>query len=85
MRLNRVRAVDISDAMITCLQNLGLSLSTFRGQGYDGASAMSGIKAGVQARIKEKQTKDCLYALLRACIEFFNCRFLFNPLCNKLH
>ena len=57
VRLNKVRAVDISDAIITCLQNLGLSLGTLHGQGYDGVSAMSGIEAGVQARIKEKQPK----------------------------
>lgn len=57
VRLNRVRAIDISDAIIICLENIGLSLSNLRGQGYDGAASMSGIKTGVQARIKEKQPK----------------------------
>ena len=51
LKLNRVRAVDIADALVKCLENLGLSLSELRGQGYDGASTMSGHKSGVQARI----------------------------------
>ena len=42
LKLNRVRAVDIVDALDKCLENLGLSLSELRGQGYDGASTMSG-------------------------------------------
>ncbi len=51
LKLNRVRAVDIADALVKCLENFGLSLSELRGQGYDGASTMSGHKSGVQARI----------------------------------
>ena len=54
LKLNRVRAVDIADALVKCLENLGLSLSELRAQGYDGASTMSGHKSGVQARIREK-------------------------------
>ena len=38
LKLNRVRAVDIADALVKCLENLGLSLSELHGQGYDGAS-----------------------------------------------
>ena len=51
LKLNRVRAVDIADAIVKFLENLGLSLSELRVQGYDGASTMSGHKSGVQARI----------------------------------
>ena len=51
LKLNRVRAVDIADALVKCFKNLGLSLSELRGQGYDGTSTMSGHKSGVQARI----------------------------------
>ena len=58
LKLNRVRAVDIADALVKCLENLGLSLSELRGQGYDGASRLSGHKSGVQARIREKQPKE---------------------------
>ena len=57
LRLARVRAVDIADAITETLTNLGLSLDGLRGQGYDGASTMSGAKSGVQARIREKQPK----------------------------
>ena len=51
VKLARVRAVDIADAIMKTLENLGLSLSSLRGQVYDGASTMSGAKTGVQARI----------------------------------
>ena len=57
LKLARVRAVDIADAISETLTNLGLSLNGLRGQGYDGASTMSGAKSGVQARIREKQPK----------------------------
>ena len=39
------------------MEELGLSLNNLRGQGYDGASTMSGEKSGVQKRIREKQPK----------------------------
>ena len=35
------------------IQDAGLDLSKCRGQGYDGASVMSGVYSGVQQRIKE--------------------------------
>ena len=41
--------------MTTCLDKLGLNLSKLRGQGYDGAANISGVYAGVQARLIEKQ------------------------------
>jgi len=57
VKMERVRAVDIASAIILCIENLGLSLHNLRGQGYDGASTMSGVRSGVQARIREKQPK----------------------------
>ena len=57
LRLERVRASDIAESIISALQGLGLSLSSLHGQGYDGASTMSGAKSGVQARIREHQPK----------------------------
>ena len=54
IKLSRVRASDIADSILTTLVNLGLSRSDLRGQGYDGASTMSGAKAGVQAQIRER-------------------------------
>ena len=58
LKLARVRAVDIADAIRETLTNLGLSLDDLISQSYDGASqSMSGVKSGVQARIREKQPK----------------------------
>ena len=57
VKLERVRASDIASAIIETLEGFGLSLGSLRGQGYDGASTMSGEKAGVQALIKQKQPK----------------------------
>ena len=53
LKLERVRAVDITDAIVNCLEGMGLSLNELRGQGYDGASTMSGEKSGVQKRIRD--------------------------------
>ena len=41
IRLVRVRASDISEAIVNSIENIGLSLSNLRGQKYDGASTMS--------------------------------------------
>ena len=38
VKLQRVRAVDIAEAIVATIENLGLSLNGLRGQGYDGAS-----------------------------------------------
>ncbi len=57
VKLERVRANDIANAIIQSLEGFGLSLNDLRDQGYDGASTMSGQKAGVQAKIREKQPK----------------------------
>jgi glycine cleavage system regulatory protein len=35
------------------LKNLGIDIKQLRGQGYDGASVMSGIRGGVQKLIKD--------------------------------
>jgi len=57
IELPRVRAMDIATAIIAAIENLGLSLTNLRGQGYDGASNMSGHKSGVQKQIRDKQPK----------------------------
>ena len=58
LKLATVRVVDIADAITETLTNLGLSLDGLRGQGYDGASTMSGAKFGVQARILENNQRQ---------------------------
>jgi len=44
---------DLASSTLTQLSQLGLNLEHMRGQGYDGASTMSGKYRGVQARVKE--------------------------------
>lgn len=46
VKLKRVRAIDIADAIVSTIARVGIS--DLRGQGYDGESAMSGGKSGVQ-------------------------------------
>uniref|UniRef100_H3A5Y3 DUF4371 domain-containing protein n=1 Tax=Latimeria chalumnae TaxID=7897 RepID=H3A5Y3_LATCH len=41
--------------IISCIEQKGLDISKCRGQGYDGASNMSGVYSGVQARISKKE------------------------------
>lgn len=40
-----------------CVDDNKLNMTKLRGQGYDGAACMSGIYAGVQARILAKEPK----------------------------
>ena len=44
---------DLASTILTQLSQLGLNLEHMRGQGYDGASNMSGKYRGVQARVNE--------------------------------
>ena len=57
LKLKRVRANDITNAIVNTLEDLGLSLVNLRGQGYDGAANMSGQKSGVQKQIRDRQPK----------------------------
>lgn len=50
-------AAGLSEKIIQGIEDSGLNLDKCRGQGYDGAAAMSGIYGGVQALIKQKQPK----------------------------
>ena len=43
--------------IVSSLDELGLSLNDIRGQGYDGASTISGKRTGVQRRIRHIQSK----------------------------
>ena len=45
-------AQGIADAVIQTLRHLNLSVRNIRGQGYDGASTMSGVHNGVQSIIR---------------------------------
>ncbi len=48
------RGEDLANTIVNTLESLGLDLRYIRGQGYDGAAAMSGAFNGVQAKIREK-------------------------------
>jgi len=45
---------NLADVLLTTLNSCGININYLRGQGYDGAAAMSGKFKGVQARIIEK-------------------------------
>ena len=57
VKLQRVRASDITNAITSTLEDLGISLQDLRSQCFDGVSNMSGSKSGVQKRIKDRQPK----------------------------
>ena len=57
VELPRIRASDVSKAILDTLDKLKLSVSDLRGQCYDGASNMSGQKSGVQKQIRDLQSK----------------------------
>ena len=48
------RGEDLAKTILDSLESMGLDLKYLRGQGYDGAAAMSGKFNGVQAKILEK-------------------------------
>jgi len=50
---------DLASTIITQLSQLGLNLEHVRGQGYDGASNMSGTDRVVQTRVKELYPYPC--------------------------
>lgn len=63
VRLDRVRATDITKAIVATIEELGLSLNELRGRGYDGAATMKGEKSGVQKQIRDFATESCVHPL----------------------
>ena len=57
-------AVGIASTAEKFIKDLGIDFNKLRGQGYDGASVMSGIHAGVQALVKK---------LVEAPVPFVHC------------
>lgn len=53
IEVSSTAAENLSDVIVKKLNGLHLSLGNVVGQCFDGASNMSGIHTGVQARIKE--------------------------------
>lgn len=46
--------INLADAILKALVDMGITLEYLRGQGYDGAAAMSGKFSGVQTIIRER-------------------------------
>ena len=55
--LHRKSADEIIKAILDELQQNGLDIMMCRGQAYDNASTMAGIRSGVQCRIKQVNSK----------------------------
>ena len=64
--LHKTDAETISEVPIDNVQQWGLDSSKWRGQGYDGASTMSGHVSGVQARITSKLPKAKFFVHCRS-------------------
>ena len=57
VKLERVRAANIVNAITKTLSDVDLSLNELQGQGYDGTSSMAGERSGVQKKIRDMQKK----------------------------
>ena len=55
--LHRKNADEIIKSILDELQQNGLDIMMYRGQAYDNASPMAGIRSGVQCRIKQVNSK----------------------------
>ena len=53
VHLERTIGKAIADAIVKSLHDMGFDIENLRGQGYDGASAMSSSIQGVNGRIRE--------------------------------
>lgn len=59
--LYKLNAKGISNLIIESLLNWCLDLNKLIGQGYDGASTMSGLINGVQKRIQDRYSKEYMH------------------------
>jgi len=66
--LNDLSASSIAHEIQTRLTSLGISIKSRVGQGYDGASVMSGKSNGVQGIIKEKSPAAAYVHRARLCL-----------------
>ena len=55
--LHRKNADEITKSILNELQQNGLDIMMCRGQAYDNASTMAGVRTGVQSRIKDINCK----------------------------
>ena len=64
IKLARVRATDIANAIVSMSEELGLSLGDLRGQGYNGASTMSGKNLAFRSSCEIYNPKLCTLIVL---------------------
>ena len=57
VEMEKVDAEAISTAIVTAIRDVGLSMDNLRGQGYDGASVMSGEVSSIKTRIQQIQPR----------------------------
>ena len=85
VQLQRVRASDITNAIISKIEELGLSLHDVRGQGYDGAATMSGERSSVQWQIRDRQPKALYTHCAGHSFQSDYCTFLLSPSSEELY
>ena len=62
-KLEKVRAVDITDAIVNSLERMGLSLNELQGQGYDKSIHYERREARCSKKDLRKTTKGPIYSL----------------------
>lgn len=58
----------LAEKILTTLENLEIDIDHCRGQGYDGAAAMSGNRCGVQAIIAQRNSKVLYFHCASHCL-----------------
>ena len=66
--ISSTTAENISSVILNTLNELGLDIKYLRGQGYDGAAAISGQFKGTQAYISEQQPKAIYVHCMSHCL-----------------
>ena len=69
----KLDAESLTNLIQTTLSSMGLDSSKAVAQCYDGAAAMSGVKSGVQVRMRGKKQQGRLCSLLGTQAEFSAC------------
>ena len=77
---SNLKGKTLADTILSHLTYLNLFLEKMVGQGYDGASFMSGKEKGLQAIVRVLPT-SCICSLFGTCIEFSFGKIL----CNTSH
>ena len=73
VHLERTTVKAIADAIVKSLHDMGFDIENIRGQGYDGASAMSSSIQGVNGRIREIAPPGLIFPLQEPCSQFEYC------------